>query len=94
MNGQLILPDDFKSYEWEVECKGWFVAQAVFEGQKFLLNFYDPTRISQDIHDVLESDSLFFEKNLIIVESVNSSNMKKAVSELGSSGKYRCLRGE
>ncbi len=92
MKAELLLPEDFRSYEWEVESKGWFVAKALFDGQQFSLAFYDPIRLAQDVHDELESNFIFCENNVVVVTSVNGVNMKKAVVELHNSGKYQNLR--
>lgn len=94
MKAELLLPEDFTSYEWEVESKGWFVAKALFDGQQFSLSFYDPIRLAQDLQDELESGVVFFENNVVVVNSVNSLNMKRAVEELQSSGKYQNLRSD
>jgi hypothetical protein len=85
---QLVLPNDFDEYAWEVESKGWFNAIAEFDGNRYQISFYDPTRLSQDIEDELDENPIFYESNLLVVKSVDRSNMEKAVEYVANTGKY------
>ena len=77
---------DFADYEWEVEAKGWFSeATLIVAGKRYRLNFYDATRLSQEIEDDLERDGLFFEPNLVIVKFVTRSHMERAAEWLAQS---------
>ncbi|MBR1208674.1 MULTISPECIES: hypothetical protein [unclassified Bradyrhizobium] len=83
----LELPADFADYEWEVEAKGWFSqARINASGKRYLLNFYDPARLAQAINDELERGRVFFEPNLVIVQSITRTSMEQAVALLMESG--------
>jgi hypothetical protein len=82
----LDLPADFADYEWEVEAKGWFVARLAASGRQYLLNIYDPVRLGQTIEDDLKSGRVFFEPNLVVVETVTRANIERAATLLIESG--------
>ncbi|TQV84817.1 hypothetical protein FKG94_04695 [Exilibacterium tricleocarpae] len=94
INYQLKLPDDFEEYAWEVESKGWFQALAEFDGVRYQITFYDQARLTQDIDDELEDEPIFFESNLLVLESVDRSHMEKAIEYLANSGKYKGMMQE
>lgn len=65
---ELTLPNDFDDYAWEVESKGWFSGAVVrFQGKQYRLNFYDPTRLAQEIADELSDRDVFVEDNLLVI---------------------------
>ncbi|MDZ4150890.1 hypothetical protein [Methylicorpusculum sp.] len=87
---QLIFPDDFDDYSWEVESKGWFNgAIAIFEGVHYSVVFYDPIRLAQEIEDELKETPAFFENNLIVVNVVNRRHMEKAIEVIAHTEKYK-----
>jgi hypothetical protein len=91
----LIFPEHFDEYEWEVTSKGWFRhALLNVSGKDYRLIFYDPVRLCQTIEDELQRGCAFFEPNLIIVRSVNRSNMERAVELLVGSGQTSSLIAE
>ncbi|MES2822757.1 MAG: hypothetical protein V4732_04075 [Pseudomonadota bacterium] len=95
LNYKLVLPDDFDDYEWEVKSKGWFNGVAViFQNKKYILNFYDPIRLSQEIGDELSDSDVFFEDNLIVVHSVDRSQIEKAVDFLAKAERLTRLKPE
>jgi hypothetical protein len=85
-NWSLDLPDDFGDHEWEVESKGWFDARLITSDRQYLLHFYDPVRLGQTMKDELDRVRLFFEPNLLVVQSVTRANMEHAVDILIESG--------
>lgn len=88
INYKLVLPNDFDDYAWEIESKGWFNAIAEFDGARYQISFYDPTRLSQDVEDELDENPAFYESNLLVVKLVDRPHMEKAVEYLAKTGKY------
>jgi hypothetical protein len=87
---QLVIPDDFDDYSWEVESKGWFNgAMAIFEGVHYRVVFYDPIRLAQEIEDELKENSVFFESNRLVVNAVNRKHMEKAIEVMANTEKYK-----
>jgi hypothetical protein len=83
----LYLPIDFEDYESECESKGWFRgATLVVSGERYVLSFYDPARLHQEIADELQKQVVFAEPNLLVVPSVTRKNIEKAVDFLVRSG--------
>ncbi len=79
----LKMPSDFLDYEWEVEAKGCFFNAFLQEGQnEYQLQFYDPTRLAQEIADALAKDTCFYEENLVVVQVVNLRSIENAVRKL------------
>ena len=86
------LPTDFADYEWEVIAKGYFSdARMTVSGKHYQLNFYDTTRLGQEIESELERGGVFFESNVVIIRSVTKSNMESAVEHLMQSGQVNSL---
>jgi hypothetical protein len=91
-NHSFVLPDEFDDYEWEVTAKGWFgEARLVMIGRSFKLNFYDPARLSQEVESQMENGAVFFEPNLLVVQSVTKAEMQRAVDMLVKSGQITAL---
>ena len=89
------LPSDFADYEWEVTAKGCFSGALITVAEKqYRLNFYDRTRLGQEIESELESGSVFFEPNLVIVRSVTRAEMERAAEQLAQSGLVASLTPE
>jgi len=66
-------------------------AMGWFDGDKgYCLQFYDRVRLAQD----LESESVFFEPNLIVIRAVTRQNMEHAVEPLIQSGRIDELVAE
>jgi hypothetical protein len=82
------LPHDFPEYESEVVSKGWFSgARLTVSGKQYHLRFFEPVRLAQEIEDELKRGGVFFEPNLMIIESVTRKNMERAVALLMTSGR-------
>lgn len=91
-NHRLHFPEDFDTYEWEVEAKGWFSeARLNAFGKEYQLNFYDPVRLAQEIASEHERGAVFYEPNLVVVKEVTRAAMEEAVDRLVSSGRVRSL---
>jgi|ERR1019366_1193664 hypothetical protein len=82
MTYKVILPSDFDEHGWEVEAKGWFAASVEFDGLMIELLFYDPTRLQQEIEDALSANRVFFERNIIVVSTVNRASIEASVKFL------------
>jgi hypothetical protein len=80
MNRELVLPEDFDDYGWEVEYKGYFDATVRVDDSLISVTFYDPTRLQQEITDDLEAGRIFTVKRLLVIERVTIDNMRSAVT--------------
>jgi len=79
----LVFPEDFRDYEWEVEAKGYFSeAKLSASGKNYRLNFFDRVRLRQEIEDELGQGRVFFEPNLVVVNSVTRAEMERAAEVL------------
>lgn len=91
----LALPSNFEEYEWEVTAKGTFSeAQLIVAGKHYRLNFYDATRLGQEIQSEFERGGVFFEPNLVIVQSVTKTDMERAAEHLMQSEQITLLISE
>jgi len=88
----LTFPDGFADYESEVESKGWFAdARLTSSGKSYRRHFYDPVRLRQEIEGELQRGNIFFEPNVVVVQSVTRRNMEKAAALLVQSGNASSL---
>jgi hypothetical protein len=86
------FPEGLESHEWEVESKGWLAGVVVIiSGRRYIVEFYDPVRLVQDMEDDLQSSPVFFEANMLVVESVTRARMVAAIEALVADGRYRKL---
>lgn len=89
------LPADFADYEWEVTAKGYFSEARLTVSEKhYRLNFYDATRLGQEIESELGRGGMFFEPNLVIIRSVTRLDMERAAEQLVQSGQVALLTPE
>jgi hypothetical protein len=87
-----VLPAEFDDYEREVKAKGCFAeAQLSVAGKRYRLNFYDPVRLRQEIESELERGAMFFEPNLVVIQSVTRTDMHQAAEMLTQSGQVAAL---
>ena len=94
-NYSLVFPQGFDDYASEAHSKGWFSeARLTFQEKQHRINFYDPTRLRQEIEGEFQRGSVFFEPNLVVVPSVTRQNMEKAIEILIQSGGIRALTAE
>jgi hypothetical protein len=90
MTYRVILPGDFDEYAWEVEKKGWLDSAYVeFDGRKIELTIYDPPRLKQDVEEALSSSRPFFEKNVLVVSTVNRDSIEASVELLYKTGELK-----
>jgi len=91
----LVFPEGFDDYAWEVQAKGWFAdAMLLSLGRQYRINFYDPVRLGQEIESEHKRGGVFFEQNLVVVQSVTRPNMEKAMNFLMESGQASSLIAE
>ena len=83
-NVRISYPDYFDSSEGELVAKGYFGPLLVRVGnRRFLLTFFDPTRLSQEITYGLNSpNASFIEKNIVVVETVDRAHIDGALRNL------------
>lgn len=91
----LNFPQSYDDYASEVESKGWFgEARLNFLGKQYRLNFYDPVRLGQEIESEIQRGHLFFEPNLVVIQSLTRPNMERAVARLVEFGQVSSLIAE
>jgi len=87
---ELRLPSDFDDYL--SDAKGYFRgAQLTYKGQVYVLTFYDPVRLAQEIEADLERSGFFFEENMIVVREVSRQLLEDAVKKLVATGQVNQL---
>ena len=57
-------------------------ARLHFKGRDYVLTFYDPARLAQEIEAELQRGGFFFEPNLVVVKSVTRLHMEAATEFL------------
>lgn len=89
---KLVWPDYFESYAGVIESKGWFADLSIeIDGQTIRPQFYDPTRLKQEISDEVTKNGYFFETHLIVVDRVCRQSIEGAVASLARSGKLSLI---
>jgi hypothetical protein len=95
-NPEIVFPPGFDD-RWEAEMtdKGYLSHVVVHfeDGQRFLVNFIDPVRLSQDLQAETESGSPYFaEPGLIVVPRVTRDSIRTAVDGLKDEGFFEALK--
>jgi hypothetical protein len=92
---EVIFPNDFEEYAWELESKGWFDGVIIkSEGKEYKLNFYDPSRLAEDIQEEIDSCSAYFISNLIVIKLLTKENMLKAVDNFALLGQLADFKAQ
>jgi hypothetical protein len=78
-------PPDFDLEESLYEAKGRLPVSVRVDGRTHRVCFYDPVRLAQDIETELESDTFFFESNVVVVPAVTRNSIEAAVERLARS---------
>ena len=78
-----LSAEDGYFYDY-MTSKGYFPNAAVsFMGKKYLLNIYDNVRLRQDLESEFTGEkSLFFEKNILILNQLTLENIKVAIEKI------------
>lgn len=80
---ELVLPEDFANYSWEVESKGVFWDAVIQRGERRVaVTFYDPTRLTQDVNEELASENEVLLSHVIVLTKVTLAEMERSVANL------------
>ena len=83
---ELVLPEDFDDYAWEVEAKGYLLTASIRFGERRIpVAFYDPVRLAQDIETELEAGRVAVFMRVIVVRSLTAEAMRDSVERLDPS---------
>lgn len=91
-----LLPEEDLTEQilFEIKHKGWLSAVVeLVPGQYYLLNFYDPVRLQQEVLDVIseQGSSCFAEPGLVVVPEVTLSAIEKSLLKLRDNGYFNNL---
>jgi hypothetical protein len=91
----IIFPEGFDDYASEVQSKGWFSdVRLVFLGKRYRITFYDAVRLGQEIQEEIQRGGIFFEPNLVVVESIGRQSIENAIQLLIETEKVSSLVSE
>jgi hypothetical protein len=91
----IIFPEGFDDYASEVQSKGWFSdVRLVFFGKRYRITFYDAVRLGQEIQEEIQRGGIFFEPNLVVVESIGRQSIENAIQLLIETEKVSSLVSE
>ncbi|MEH6629954.1 MAG: hypothetical protein V7776_03975 [Halopseudomonas aestusnigri] len=94
-NFEIHFSTDFSEYEWEIEAKGWYGDLPVtWRGKLYMLNFFDPVRLNQDLQGELEQNSIALLLNTVIIDRLTKNGITEAVSKLVNSGELSEFKSE
>jgi hypothetical protein len=81
---------------WEVETKAWFSeARIIVAGRRYQTNFHDLKHLIQHIEGEFERGQLFFEPNLVVVQTATRIHAEVEVSgKLQKLGHVRLRQAE
>lgn len=81
-------------YQLEVENKGCLLNIIVefSNNTKYKISFYDISRFSQDVAEVLQQSSFFYEENIIFLTRITKDNIIRTINELENKGIYCRLK--
>jgi hypothetical protein len=81
---------------FEMPLKGWVRARVeTAPGEWYELHFYDPVRLAQELHDIVEAgDPCFTERGLVVLPEVTPENVERAVQYLSQTQFFLHLRSD
>ncbi|MCE7984853.1 MAG: hypothetical protein DYG89_27080 [Caldilinea sp. CFX5] len=92
---RLLLFDGFNERDrFEIKHKGWFSAEVEILGQhRYAVNFYDCTRLTQEVNDGVERGiPCLGEPGMIVVKEVTIETMEAALAYLFTAGYFEHLK--
>lgn len=75
-------PDDFQDYDWEYEAKGCLEIDVTIFEDSYIFNFYDMRRIYSVENANYFGSNCFYDKNLVLLSSVNLNNIKEFLNKI------------
>jgi hypothetical protein len=82
---KITFPDYYDSFaEFEHESKGYLSDVLVeINGLTHSFDFYEPTRLTQDILDEVKNEDGFYRiSSIIVIKNVNRKNIEKALKKI------------
>ena len=76
---------------FERPAKGWLDGVKVIKdnGKQYILSFYDPIRLTQDLEEEIEMGKAgIIEKGLIVIKEVTKENIEKAIEQADREGYF------
>lgn len=93
---RVVFPDWYDELaEVEAEHKGWLqgVEVELGDGSRYLVHFYDPVRLAQDLTEEAKWDRPFVaEPGLVVIPAVTRVAITQAAEHLAGSGYFSHLR--
>lgn len=75
MRYQINFMENFDDEEWLIEAKGCLEIEIYINQKTYRFNFYDHTRLNQQLLDTLAHSQYFLDENLVILNVVNRANI-------------------
>ena len=88
----LNLPD-FDEADWKLwAIKGYMLnVEFCVRGDRYMLNFFQPVRLAQDVERDLERCGVFFMPNLIVIPALTKSEIERAAKWLAQPSRITSL---
>jgi len=84
---EIIWPEDFADYAWEVESKGCLFGVKAKVGSEVLEPvFYDKVRLLQDVETELERSGHFAEPVVIVLDRVTPQAIEQVIERMTAAG--------
>jgi hypothetical protein len=92
----ITYPEGFDDrWEYEMTPKGYLcnVEVGLGDGRRFLLNFFDPVRLAQDLEGEAETGRPYFaEQGLIVLTEVTTRTITESIHSLWREGFFEMLK--
>ena len=84
---QIEYPSAYRQYEHEVPAKGWLDVKVKLGARRYPVSFRDLGNVQQGLASPGEDGlTLFTETALVIIDSVTTANVERAVARLVGAG--------
>ncbi|MFD8982439.1 hypothetical protein [Streptomyces sp. NPDC059564] len=74
-------------YDWAIpEAKGWLEVTVEWDGDRQVVDVYDPVRLTQSVTSETARLGRFKARRLLVVPSVTRENIESAISAIADEG--------
>lgn len=85
---RIVYPEGYDEFDGLSQAKGWVQVEIVAqeENERVCIYFVTPERLAQDASEMLKSDIIYYERNLVFVSNIERATIEAAVRRMFAQG--------
>ena len=80
---QVVYPFAMDDYDWAMtETKGWIEITVQWANRRKTINFYDPTRLAQEVQSAATRSGYFAESAVVVLPAVTKEAIEAVIAKM------------